>query len=480
MSEFTKKLSWIGAGVAVGAALSVTYTAYALREPVLPVPVEDLKMFSEVYSRIKNDYVEQVPDKKLIKEAINGMVQGLDPHSSYFDEEGMKELRSTTEGKFGGVGIEIGAEEGFIKVVSPIDDTPAQRAGIRAGDLIVKVNNETTKGLAQDKAVGKMRGKPGTKVSLDIFRKSDNSSLTFNLIREEIKIWSVRSKMLEPGLGYIRVRAFQGPTMSDFAKAAKDLYKDGELKGLIVDLRDDPGGLLNASVGLSAAMLPRDVLVVYTDGRTSDSKFRFSARREDYCPGVCPDDPLRGLPAGLKTVPLTVLVNAGSASASEIVAGALKDHKRATLIGTTTFGKGSVQTILPLSNGNGLKLTTQRYYTPNGISIQAKGIEPDIIIDQLTFDGKTDGKRLREADIDRHLVGKDEKKEEKSSEGKPNDDDQTVKVNQRITFENFEPGVPTKDYQLTQAMNHLKGLPVVTSTQKPAEKTAAAATEKKK
>jgi carboxyl-terminal processing protease len=471
MSEAVKKIGWIGAGVAVGAALTVTVSSFALREPTLPVPVEDLKAFSEVYSRIKSEYVEPVSDKKLIKEAIQGMVSGLDPHSTYLDEEGIKEMRTTTEGKFGGVGIEIGAEDGFIRVVAPIDDTPAKRAGIMAGDLIVKVDNESTKGMPQDKAVGKMRGKPGTKVALEVFRKSDTSSLTFNLTREEIKIWSVRSKMLEPGYGYIRLRSFQEPTMADFAKEARELYKQGDLKGLVLDLRDDPGGLLNASVGISAALLPKDALVVYTDGRNSDSKMRFTSRREDYChPPRCMEDPMRGLPPGLKTVPVTILVNAGSASASEIVAGALKDHKRATLIGTTTFGKGSVQTVLQLSNNAALKLTTQRYYTPSGISIQAKGIEPDIVIDQLTFDGvsESDFKRTRESEYEHSLTNPSDagKAAPKKPEALP-ESNEVVKVNkrpERLTPETYDQGVPAKDYQLTQALNHLKGLPVVKSS----------------
>lgn len=490
MSEFTKKLSWIGAGVAVGTALSVTYSAYALREPTLPVPVEDLKMFSEVYSRIKAEYVEPVPDKRLIKEAIQGMVQGLDPHSTFLDAEAMKEFRSTTEGKFGGVGIEIGSEDGFIRVVTPIDDTPAQRAGIRAGDLITKVNGESTKGMAQDMAVGKMRGVPGTKVTLEVFRKSEGASLTFSLQREEIKLRSVRAKMIEPGVGYIRVSAFQAPTMADFAKEIKTLYKDGDIKGLILDLRYDPGGLLNASVGVSSVFLPKDALVVYTDGRATDSKTRYSARREDYCPGMCIDDPLRGLPAAVKTVPLVVLTNFASASASEIVAGALKDHKRATLIGTTSFGKGSVQTLLPLSNNHALKLTTQRYYTPNGTSIQGKGIVPDLLVDQMTFDGVMEFKVSREADYSRRLTGSGESKEDiaKAREDAAKAAEEEAKSSEasavdaakrpKLTPENYEIGTPSKDYQLTQALNHLKGQPVLRTSKPIEQKTAAASIEK--
>jgi carboxyl-terminal processing protease len=482
MSEFKRKLGWIGAGVAVGTALSVTITSFALREPTLPVPVEDLKMFSEVYSRIKTEYVEPVPDKKLIKEAIAGMVQGLDPHSTFLDAEAMKEFRQNTEGKFGGIGIEIGTEEGFIRVVAPIDETPAQRAGIRAGDLIVKVNGESTKGMPQEKAVGKMRGAPGTKVTLDVFRKSESTTLTFNLTREEIKLRSVRAKMIEPGVGYVRISAFQGPTMADFSKEVKNLYKEGELKSMILDLRYDPGGLLNSSVGISAAFLPKDALVVYTDGRAADSKTRYTARREDYCSGMCADDPLRGLPAGLKSVPLVVLINAGSASASEIVAGALKDHKRATLIGTTSFGKGSVQTLLGLSNNHALKLTTQRYYTPNGNSIQAKGIEPDFLVDQMTFDGVIEYKTSREADLSRRLSGKDGNKEEAKKpesgltlEEEAKRDEEFVKSMPKLRPENYEIGVPEKDYQLTQALNHLKGKPVVRNTRPTAPTTAAVA-----
>jgi carboxyl-terminal processing protease len=478
MSEFSRKIGWIGAGVAVGAALSVTFTAYALREPTLPVPVEDLKMFSEVYSRIKSEYVEPVQDKRLIKEAINGMVQGLDPHSTFLDADALKEFRTSTEGKFGGVGIEIGTEDGFIRVVAPIDDTPAHRAGIRAGDLITKVNGESTKGMGQDKAVSKMRGNPGTKVSLEIFRKSEGESMTFHLTREEIKIQSVRAKMLDGGIGYVRITSFQHPTMALFNSEVKKLYKNGDLKGMVLDLRYDPGGLLNASVGISSAFLPRDTLVVYTDGRSTDSKVRYSARREDYCPGMCVDDPLRGLPAGLRDVPLVVLVNYGSASASEIVAGALKDHKRATIIGTTTFGKGSVQTLLPLSNNHALKLTTQRYYTPNGVSIQAKGIVPDYLVDQMTFDGVMEIKVSREVDLVRRLGARGEERrdtdtvpDETREESKP---DEPNAKRPRITPENYEIGVAAKDFQLTQALNFLNGRPVLRSTTPiPAQQTAA-------
>ena len=461
-----KKAGLVGLGAVLGVLLSLNFSAVAQREQKLPIPYEDLQLFSAVFGKIKSDYVEPVADEKLIKEAINGMVRGLDPHSDFLDAEAFKDLQISTQGKFGGLGIEVGVEDGVIRVVSPIEDTPAFRAGIKTGDLIVKIDDTATRGLPLSKAVDRMRGKPGTQVLLTIVRKEVEQPLTFTLTREEINVKSIRAKLLEPGYGYVRIRSFQERTGEDLAKVLKDFYKQGELKGLVLDVRSDPGGLLNQAVAVAAAFLPRDALVVYTDGRTPDARMRLTATKDNYTRRG--DDYLKDLPAAVKKVPIAVLVDGGTASASEIVAGALQDHKRATVLGTQTFGKGSVQTILPLSNTAGLKLTTARYYTPAGRSIQAKGIEPDVLVD----DGRDSPNRIREANLERHLetnkpatakagdakAGDAKDAPPASPHGAPSGKPESVPAPPRFEFGS------TDDFQLTQAMNHLKGQPVIAST----------------
>jgi carboxyl-terminal processing protease len=462
MGEGWKKAGLIGLGAVLGLLLSLNFSAMADREAKLPIPYEDLQLFSAVFGRIKSDYVEPVADDKLIKEAINGMVHGLDPHSDFLDADAYKELQISTQGKFGGLGIEVGVEDGIIKVVSPIEDTPAFRAGIKSGDLIVKIDDTVTRGLPLSKAVEKMRGKPGTQIVLTIARKDVDVPLTFTLTREIINFRSVRAKVIEPGYGYLRIVQFQERTGEDMAKALRDLYKQGELSGLVLDLRSDPGGLLNVSVGVAAAFLPQDALVVYTDGRTADARMRLSASKSDYMRGRG-DDYLKDLPAGIKRVPIVVLVDGGTASASEIVAGALQDHKRAIVMGAQTFGKGSVQTILPLGPNTGLKLTTARYYTPSGRSIQAKGIEPDVMVD----DGRESVNRMREANLDHHLVdGKQIAAAEVDVAAK-----QKAKAAADAEKAKAAVDTPTRvefgtadDFQLKQAMNQLKGLPVIASS----------------
>jgi carboxyl-terminal processing protease len=459
-----KKAGLIGLGAVLGVLLSLNFSAVAQRDSRMPIPYEDLQLLSAVFGKIKSDYVEPVSDDKLIKEAINGMVHGLDPHSDFLDAEAFKDLQISTQGKFGGLGIEVGVEDGIVRVVSPIEDTPAFRAGIKSGDLIVKIDNDATRGMPLSKAVEKMRGKPGTSVVLTVVRKDAEAPLTFTLMREEINVKSVRAKMLEPGYGYVRVRQFQDRTAEDLSKALKDFYKQGDLKGLVLDLRSDPGGLLNQAVAVSAAFLPKDALVVYTDGRTADARMRLSARKEDYTRRG--EDYLKDLPAAVKKVPIVVLVDGGTASASEIVAGALQDHKRATVLGTQTFGKGSVQTILPLGNNAGLKLTTARYYTPAGRSIQAKGIEPDINVD----DGRA-SPLVKEANLQGHLEGAtaDAAKARaleavKSLDKAPakSADKGADKGSADPTAPRFEFGA-ADDFQLNQAMNLLKGQPVIAS-----------------
>jgi carboxyl-terminal processing protease len=390
-------------GAIVGIMLSLNFSAVANKETQEvphPLPVEELRAFTEVFGRIKSDYVEPVGDKKLITEAINGMLTGLDPHSAYLDTDAFKELQIGTQGEFGGLGIEVSMEDGFVKVISPIEDTPAFRAGIKPGDLIVKLDDTAVKGLSLTDAIKRMRGKPNTPIILTIVRKGETKPMVFPLMRAVIKIQSVKSKMIEPGYAYIRITQFQEQTGENLTKAIDKLFKESPvpMKGLVLDLRNDPGGLLNGAVAVSAAFLPANSLVVYTDGRTDDAKMKLKASPEFYLRDT-KNDYLKRLPPAIKTVPMVTLVNAGSASASEIVAGALQDHKRSVVMGTQTFGKGSVQTILPLGNNTAIKLTTARYFTPNGQSIQAKGITPDI----LDESAKDETERLREADLDRHL-----------------------------------------------------------------------------
>jgi len=470
MGNGWKKVGWVGLGAVLGLLLSLNFSALAERETKLPIPYEDLQLFSAVFGRIKSDYVEQVPDDKLIKEAINGMVHGLDPHSDFLDADAFKELQISTQGKFGGLGIEVGVEDGIIKVVSLIEDTPAFRAGIKAGDLILKIDDTVTRGLPLSKAVEKMCGKPGTAIVLTVARKDVDAPLTFNLTREIISFRSVRAKMVEPGYGYLRVVQFQEHTGEDVAKAIRDLYKQGDLSGLVLDLRSDPGGLLNVSVAVASAFLPPDALVVYTDGRTADAHMRLSANKNDYLRGRG-EDYLKDLPAAVKRVPMVVLVDGGTASASEIVAGALQDHKRAIVMGGQTFGKGSVQTILPLSPTTGLKLTTARYFTPSGRSIQAKGIEPDVAVD----DGRDSPNRLREANLEHHLVNGNAPAAAVVDTVAP----KTVPPDKGVAPTPPTPVAPAKpgpeqappriefgsadDFMLKQGLNQLKGLPVVAS-----------------
>jgi carboxyl-terminal processing protease len=454
-------------GVLIGVAVSLNYSAVAQKgATTAPLPIEELRAFTEVFGRVKSDYVEPVDDKKLITEAINGMLTGLDPHSAYLDQEAFRELQVGTQGEFGGLGIEVGMEDGFVKVVAPIDDTPAARAGLKPGDLIVKLDETSVKGMTLTEAVKRMRGRPNSQITLTVVRKGEAKPIVVTLTRAVIKIQSVKSKLLEPGYAYFRVTQFQEQTGENLARAIERHFKEnqGAMKGIVLDLRNDPGGLLNGAVAVSAAFLPGGSLVVYTDGRTEDSKMKLNARPEDYLRGRMKDDFNRRLPADAKTVPMVVLVNGGSASASEIVAGALQDHKRAVIMGQPTFGKGSVQTILPLGNNTAIKLTTARYYTPNGRSIQAKGIMPDIPLD----DGASDravSLKLREADLTKHLTdnGKDVKDEEQAKAAaaaakhynftpapRPKDIDEKLMRPQ--------PGeiVSEHDYELNQAIAFLK------------------------
>lgn len=451
-SSKLKQFGLVMTGVVAGVMISLNFSANADKTALAPLPVDELRAFADVFNAIKQGYVEPVDDKALVTHAISGMLSGLDPHSAYLDAEAFKDLQVGTQGEFGGLGIEVGMEDGFVKVVSPIEDTPAFRAGVKTGDLIVKLDDTPVKGMSLNDAVKRMRGKPKTDITLTIMRKGEARPLVVTLTREVIKVQSVKSKVIEPGYGYLRVAQFQENTASSVVQHMERLAKDGPLKGLVLDLRNDPGGLLHGAVGVAAAFLPANTLVVSTDGRTEDAKREYRATSEDYLRGSR-DDFLRALPKWAREVPMVVLVNGGSASASEIVAGALQDHKRAVVMGTQSFGKGSVQTILPLNNTTAIKLTTARYYTPSGRSIQAKGIEPDIVVEESA---NGSAKRVREADLDGHL-GNDrdpeaERKARDSQAAKPGADDESTP--------SFEPA-GKDDYQLGQAINLLKGLQIV-------------------
>ena len=431
-----------------------------------PLPLEEIQQLSAVFGLVKTDYVEPVDDKKLITDAISGMVASLDPHSQYFDKKSFSEFREGTTGKFVGVGIEITQEDGLIKVVSPIEGSPAFRAGIKTNDLITKIDDTAVKGLSLSDAVKKMRGEPSTKVTLMILRKDESRTFPVTITREEIKTQSVKGKMIEPGYGWIRLSQFQERTVDDFVRKAEELYKaDPQLKGLVLDLRNDPGGLLDAAVAVSAAFLPANVTVVSTNGQLAESKATYKASPEFYARRGS-GDPLKRLPAALKTVPLVVLVNEGSASASEIVAGALQDHQRATVMGSQTFGKGSVQTVRPLGPDTGIKLTTARYYTPSGKSIQAKGIVPDVMLDETAEGDVFAALRMREADLEKHLGNgqgeeqKDEVREKAREEARKRLEEEAKKPVAERKLPEFG---TDKDFQLTQALNHLKGRTVLAS-----------------
>jgi carboxyl-terminal processing protease len=454
MKTKLKSIALVATGAVAGILVSVGISAVAQRDVRTSLPLEDLRQFSDVFGAIKAFYVEPVDDKKLISEAISGMVTGLDPHSAYLDAEAFRELQVGTQGEFGGLGIEVGTEDGFVKVVAPIEDTPAARAGVKAGDLIIKIDEKPTKGMQLNEAVKLMRGKPKTSLTLTLSRKGEPRPIVVQLVRDVIKVQSVRSKMLEPGYGYVRLTQFQEMTVENMVRAIEGFHKqEGQLKGLVLDLRNDPGGLLHGAIGVSAAFLPPRTLVTSTDGRTEDAKRKYIASPEDYMRGSR-EDILQRLPEWVKTVPMVVLVNGGSASASEIVAGALQDHKRAVVIGTQTFGKGSVQSILPLSNNTAVKLTTARYYTPLGRSIQAKGVTPDFLVEE-TPDGDINTFRIREADLNRRLPsGRGD--EDRPTVPRPTDPVVSEKMRDRKPLEFGS----ADDYQLQQAMNHLKGMPV--------------------
>jgi len=465
MRSSFQKFGLIGSGVLIGVLISVNLSALADKVLSPQLPIDDLRVFAEVFGKVKSDYVEPVEDKKLINEALTGMLAGLDPHSTFMDADAYKDLQAGTQGEFGGLGIEVAMEDGLVKVVTPIEDSPAYKAGLKSGDLIMKLDDTQVRGITLNDAVKKMRGAPDTKITLTVLRKNEPKPLTFTLTRAIIKSKSVKNKYIEKDYGYIRITQFQEHTGEDLATALKALHAQnkGPFKGLVLDLRNNPGGLLDAAVGVSAAFLPKDKLVVYTEGRVADSKMRLNANPQDYARRG-KGDYLKDESPDFKNVPMVVLVNAGSASASEIVAGALQDHKRATILGIQSFGKGSVQTILPMNNGSAIKLTTARYFTPNGRSIQAKGIVPDINVE----DGFDQSNNLHEADLGKHLSNPTDANAGKKPEDAKDvvkdaaKDAAIAKANEKKYAEQKGPIEPASkdDIQFVQAMNVLKGLPV--------------------
>ena len=402
------------------------------------LPVDQIRTFAEVFAKIKKDYVENVEDSTLLEHAIKGMLEGLDPHSSYLDEDAYLDLQEGTSGEFGGLGIEVGMEDGFIKVISPIDDTPAQKAGMQSGDLVIRLDETPVKGLSLNDAVTRMRGEPGTDITLTIIREGEDKPLKITITRDVIKVKSVRTQTLEPGFGYLRISHFQSRTAEDARAGLQQLKQDnnGNLNGLILDLRNNPGGILSAAVGISDLFLDKG-LIVYTEGRIDDSRLKFNAKPADI----------------LDNAPMVVLVNAGSASASEIVAGALQDHKRAIIMGQKTFGKGSVQTVLPISNAAALKLTTARYFTPSGRSIQVSGIEPDVIIARVKVESLENEEThiITEENLNRHLDNNTQ--DDTQQEPTNGDEDTAAQIKARLL----------EDYTLQQALNVLKSLEILTA-----------------
>jgi carboxyl-terminal processing protease len=451
MPRLNHLIPTLALGTVLGLTAGISVDVLAERDsPVLPL--KELQKFSEVYGRIKQDYVEKVDDKELINDAIRGMLTGLDPHSAYLDEEEFKELQVGTSGEFGGLGIEVGMEDGFVKVISPIDDTPAKKAGLEAGDLIIRLDDKPVKGMTLMDAVKIMRGKPGTAIELTVVREGKDKPFKVKIKRAIIKVKSVKSRMLEPGYAYLRITSFQSRTTSAVLDAVEKLQteSDEKLKGIVLDLRNNPGGVLHAAVGVSDAFL-NDGKIVYTDGRVEDSKMEYFAQAGDVLEGA----------------PLVVLVNQGSASASEIVSGALQDHKRALIVGSKTFGKGSVQTVLPLDETTAVKMTTARYFTPKGRSIQADGIVPDIMVEPLVVsnDDDNDLGNISEANLQGHLSNPDKEKngenEEQEKATEEEQDDSEVDDNDEKK-ENAKK-LAQEDYELYEALNVLKSMSLIQS-----------------
>jgi carboxyl-terminal processing protease len=475
MGQKLKIAGWLAIGALAGALTTVQLQAVA-RGSLSPLPLEELQQLATVFGIIKTDYVDPVDDRELINDAISGMVTSLDPHSQFFDRQSFREFRDGTAGRFVGVGIEITMEDGLVRVVTPIEDSPAFRAGLKSNDLITTIDETPVRGMTISDAVRRMRGEPNTQVNLTILRRDENRTFTVTITRQEIRTQSVRGRLIEPGYGWLRISQFQERTVEDFARRIEAIYQeDPNLRGLVLDLRNDPGGLLDAAVAISAAFLPDNVVVVTTNGQLPESRATFLAAPRYYMRRAG-TDPIRQLTENtngvLRRIPVVVLVNEGSASASEIVAGALQDHQRAIVMGSQTFGKGSVQTVRPLGPDTGLKLTTARYYTPSGRSIQGRGIVPDVWLDETAEGNLFAALRTREADLNNRFGGNGAREltpEERAAERQR--EQAREQARQRLEEEQRRnPGqrlLPefgsANDFQLRQALNQLQGKPVVAS-----------------
>ena len=444
MSKQYKTFLVLVFGIFVGVSVSITSSVLAEKkaEESVGLPLNELRNFSDIFARVKSDYVEEVDDKTLLEHAIRGMLTGLDPHSTYLNTDEYKELKIGTTGKFGGLGIQVGMEDGFVKVISPIDDTPAFRAGLESGDLIIRLDDKSVKGMTLNDAVKIMRGEPGTDIKLTVIREGADKPLPFTVTRDIISVQSVKSRILEPDYGYIRISNFQSKTARDLVSELSNLKKENknELKGLVLDLRNNPGGVLSAAADVSDAFIDEGKLV-YTQGRIANSDFEFNAKPGDIMNGS----------------PVVVLINGGSASASEIVAGALQDHKRAVVMGSKSFGKGSVQTIQELRSGGAVKITTARYFTPNGRSIQGEGITPDIILDRYEIkDSKEDetSLRIKESDLSGSISNPTKSQEaiKKAEEEGKKDEEKEEKIK------------ASDDFQLFEALLLLKGLNILSKS----------------
>jgi carboxyl-terminal processing protease len=446
-------------GAILGVAVTMQFSALAQKPVDKGMPMDSLRQLAGVYKLIKADYVEPVEDRKLLTQAMSGMVASLDPHSAYLDRKAYRELREGTEGKFVGLGIEIGpSEDGTINIAAPIEDSPAWRAGIKPGDLISRIDGALVKDMDLDEAIKRMRGEPHTRVVLTILRQGAPAPLDIAITREQIVQKSVKGKIVAPGYAWVHVSQFQEPTVNDLAsKLAALAQEEPKLKGIVLDLRNDPGGLLQGAVGTAAAFLPAGAEIVSTNGQLDESKAHFYGRAEYYMLSRG-DDPLEKVPALFKTIPMVVLVNTGSASASEIVAGALQDYKRAAIVGSPTFGKGSVQTIRPMANETAVKLTTARYYTPSGRSIQARGVVPDFAVDENADGAGLNVLRMREADLQHHLSNDRDHHREAATRQDDIEEQMRVLAAERRR-KPLEFGSPA-DFQLAQALRHLQGLPL--------------------
>jgi len=454
-----KNAGLVSLGVILGVAVTMQFSGLAQKPVAEGMPIADMRQLADAWRLIRADYVEPVEERKLLTQATFGMVASLDPHSAYLDRAAYRELREGTEGKFVGLGIEIGqSDEGYIRIVAPIEGSPAERAGIQAGDLIARIDGAYVPDLELDEAIKRMRGEPRTRVVLQIIRKGEAQPLDITIVRDEIVQKSVKGKIIAPGYAWVRISQFQEPTVDDLARKLATLAREEPgLKGLVLDLRNDPGGLLQGAIGVSAAFLPKGSEIVSTNGQLADSKARFYGSPDYYMLGRGAD-PLEKVPELFKRIPMVVLVNTGSASASEIVAGALQDHKRAAIVGSPTFGKGSVQTIRPLPGDTAVKLTTARYYTPSGRSIQARGILPDYPVDENAEDDGLNALRMREADLQRHLSNDRDAGAEAASGDNDLAEQMRILALER-TRKPLEFG-STEDFQLGQALRHLQGLPI--------------------